>query len=145
MKTIKDFSIHITIGLLLFIVITGLTWGLGSLFDGGYGVLSFYILVGLPGGYAIFLYLTTYYNWKISIIQYILTGFLVFAANGEIEPLYHDFLENLKLGKFLTTSITTLIGTTITVTIKLVSDRIIDLFDVEKREQKIKYYRQQWV
>ena len=131
---------------MLFLIITGLTFGIGSLFNGGWGVLSFYILVGLPGGYAVFLYLTTYYNWKITIIQYLLTGFLAFAANGEIEPLYHDFLQNLKLGKFLTSSITTLIGTAITVTGKLISDRIIDLFNFEKKEQKIKkYYRQQWL
>lgn len=95
MKILKNFSIHFALGLMLFLIITGLTFGLGSLFDGGWGTLSFYILVGLPGGYTVFLYLTTYYNWKITITQYLLTGFRTFAANGEIEPLYHDFLQNL--------------------------------------------------
>lgn len=146
MKTLKSFAFHLMAGLLLFLVITGLIFGLGTLFDGGYEVISFYIIIGLPVGYALFIFLTTYYNWKVSTIQDLLTGFLTFAANGEIEPLYHDTLQNLELGKVLNSSITTLIGTAITVIIKLISDRIIDLFKVEKKEQRLKiYYCQQYL
>lgn len=136
----KAFIQHFSIGLLLYVTVTLLTFGLGTLFSEGYDALSFFLLVGLPGAYGFFIYLTSYFNLTISIIQFVLTGFLSFAAIGMTEPLYHDFLYYNNFGKVVEITVSTTIGLSILVTIKLLFDKGLKGLKFKTQEQKIKKY-----
>lgn len=142
----KTFIQHFSVGLFLYTTVTLLTFGLGMFFSAGYGAITFYLLIGLPGAYGIFIYWTSYFNLTISVIQFIVTGLLSFAAIGMTAPLYHDFLYYNNFGKAIEVVVSTAIGVAITVTIKMLFDIGLSQLKFPTREQKIKRcYRQKQV
>ena len=115
------------------IVIFLVVWGIIQLTMDVIGWFYLYLLIA---GYLAFIIVTSRYKWTITILQFVVVGFISFMIIGFLyNKVYEPFIEqNFPLYE---SSIATTIGLIELIVIKLLSDSILSRTKFEKKKSLI--------
>jgi hypothetical protein len=115
------------------LIIFALVWGISFLLIDVIGWFYMYLFVA---GYLIFITTTSRYNWAVTLIQFLIVGFLSFVIIGYLyNEVYEPYIEQNYYQ--IENQIATTIGLFELIIIKLISDIVLDKIGMERKKSMV--------